>query len=399
MRKFVSLLVGLFLIAGAAACFGQYALSFYPTYWIIGTVNDAPDGRSANGYRAYFYHTIPEYSSGFYAFDTVGAAGGSGLANRFMLNTFSLGISSLNVGGTYYVGIPNDNPDNPSAGYGADPVAVTISGTGVDNITTALALSLGGGAMLPPPPAPAIPREPSPTINVWFGKRLYQPAIYGRKEDGKKQFVVSEKGDLKIEVNIPDPFLLNESASYALRVQTPQGETRTFDLSALAGMKASAVGIKPLVIEAGYPEELRAVEDESVYTFTFNAASRGTLGPATAVSTVCAVTVMGGPTKILDIPIAFPSPLHLKTDREVNFQYTLSKNANVDIYIYDISARMVKKFVCNAGEEGGNAGVNKVKWNLQTDQGTLVASGIYVLTFVERDSGKLLARGKFTALP
>lgn len=399
MRKAFSLLIAfVFILAGATAGFGEYPLAFYPNYSITGTVLDAPDGTSANGYKAYFYRTIPEYSSGFYAYDTVGTTGLSGLANRFMANAFSIGISSLILGGTYYVGIPNDNPSDPATGYGADPVGVKISGSGLDEVSTALRLTKGGGAMLPPPPAPGVPREPAPAIQVWFGKRLYQPAIYGTKEEGKQPFVVTEKGNIRIEVNIPDPFQLDESKSYAMSLRTPAGEV-SFNLSRAESFKASSTGVKPLVVESAYPEELRAMGDETVYSFTFNASSKGNLALATSVSTQAAVTVMGGPLKLIGIPISFPSPVHLRTDREAYIQYTLSKNGNVDIYFFDISARVVKKFVCNAGEEGGSAGVNKVKWNLITDQGSLIASGIYVFSLVDRDSGKLLGKGKFTALP
>jgi len=401
LLKFVICLVIVSWLLVILAGFGlaQYRLGYYPTYSIVGTVSDAPDGKSANGYNAYFYHTIPEYSAGFYSFDTVGPAGASGQANRFMINAFSLGISSLNVGETYYVGIPNDNPDNPSEGYGADPVAVTISGRGVDEVATALTLTKGGGAMLPPPPAPGIPREPAPVIRVWFGRRLYQPAIYGLKEEGKQPFVVPEKGNIKVEVNIPDPFLLNEPASYAMSLRTPLGEVKSFNLSSIAGVKASSSGVKPFVIESPYPEELKAVGDETVYIFTFNAASGGTLGMATSVATTCAVTVMGGPLRLIGVPLNYPSPVHLKTEREAYFQYTLSRDGNIDIFVVDISARVVKRFTFAAGEEGGSAGTNKVKWDLITDQGTLVSSGIYVWSIIDRDSGKMLGKGKFTCLP
>lgn len=400
MRKLVLLLAGVMLIAGAAVCPAQpaYLSAFYPTYWITGTVNDAPDGTSANGRNAYFYHTIPEYSNGFYTYDMVGTSGVSGKVGRIMINGYGLGIAVLSLGGTYYVGIPNDNPADPPNGYGADPVGVVISGFGVDELPTALQLTKGGGAMLPPPPPPGVPREPTPNIRVWFGNRLYQPAIYGRKEEGKKPFVVAEKGKIKLEVNISDPFLLNESSSYAMHVLTPQGVTKTFDFITIQGV-ASATGVKPLVIESNYPEELKATEDETVYTFTFYAASKGTLALATTVSTQCAVTVMGGPLRLIGTPLTFPSPVHLRTDREAYFQYTLSRDGNIDIYVFDISARVVKKFVCIAGQEGGSAGTNKLKWDLITDQGSIVSSGILVFSLVDRDSGKLLGKGKFTALP
>jgi hypothetical protein len=99
------------------------------------------------------------------------------------------------------------------------------------------------------------------------------------------------------------------------------------------------------------------------------------------------------------VPLTFPSPVRLKSDKSVYFQYVLSRDANIEIYVIDVSARVVKKFFAAGGSEGGSAGVNKLTWDLMTDQGSLVASGIYVFSLVDRDSGKLLGKGKFTALP
>lgn len=402
MRRFGSFIIAIALLAGGlTAAFGDtyYPLAFYPNYSITGTCNDAPDGTSANGRGVYFYRTIPEYSLGYYAVDTIGTTGLSRHANRFMANAFSLGIFNLTLGGIYFCGIPNDNPANPAEGYGADPVSVTLSGRGLDEISTALQLTKGGGAMLPPPVAPTIPHEPGPAIKVWFGNRLYQPAIYGRTEDGKQLFVVPQTGKIKIEVNIIDPFALDEPISYGLSVQSPQGETKTFNFSALSGSAVTAAGVKPLVIQSNYPEELKADQEENMYTFNFFAASSGTYGLATSVATSAVVAVLGGPLRLIGVPLTFPSPVHLKTDKEADFQYTLSKDGNIEIYVFDISARVVKKFFCAAGTEGGTAGVNKVKWNLMTDQGGIVASGIYVISFIDKDSGKLLGKAKFTALP
>jgi hypothetical protein len=278
--------------------------------------------------------------------------------------------------------------------YGADPVEVNVTGNGYD-IAPDLVLAFGKG--IDPPPKPGA--EPAPNIKIWFGNRLFQPAIYGTKEDGKKPFVVPEKGQIKIEVTVPDPFLLNESSSYTLRMQTPQGEGKIFDLSSLAGVKASVAGVKPLVIETAYPEDLRAEADESVYIFSFSAGTRGTFGTATSVTTQAAVTVMGGPLRLIGTPITFPSPARLKTDREAFFQYTLSRGANIDLYMFDVSGRVVKKLSFNEGDEGGSAGVNKIRWDLITDQGSIVASGIYVFNLVDRSANKSLGRGKFTALP
>jgi hypothetical protein len=315
-----------------------------------------------------------------------------------MLNTFSLGISSLSLGGTYYVGIPNDNPDNPAEGYGADPVAVTISGRGVDEIPTPLVLTKSGGKVLPPPPPPALPHEPAPTIKVWFGNRLYQPAIYGLKEEGKKPFIVAEKGNIKIEVNIPDPYQLNEEKTYTLSIKNPAGETKSYSLSSLAGIKASASGIKPFTVETPYPEELKAEQEETVYTFTFNAASKGTLAQATEVSTTCAVTVLGGPLRVIGLPITYPSPFSITKHGKVTIQYELSKNGNITLYLVSPTGEIIKKWNFLAGEEGGSAGINKVVWDGRTDQGYLVGNAIYLGSIISKDDNRLLARYKLTVM-
>jgi hypothetical protein len=389
MKRFKSLILLMMLGALALAALAQdYREPFYPHYWISGNVLDAEDGTGGNGREIYLYKTEEEYSTGRYAADVVGE-------KRYMLNVFGLGIGTLEVGGTYYLVIPNSNPDNPAEGYGAGPVRVTISGSGADEAPD---LRLAKGASpLPPPPPPG--KEFAPTIKIWFGRRQYQPGIYGIRAEKKRLFVVQPKGTIKIEVDIPDPFKIDESVSYAMQVLTPLEGTKAFDLHRVYPLRATAAGVKPLIIETGYPEDLAVIGDESVYTFTFFARSRGDIGMPTSVSTQAAVTVMGGPTALVDAPLTYPSPISLRTDREVYLQYTLSRDAAIDIYLFDISARVVKKLSFNAGEEGGAAGLNRAAWDLVTDLGGRIGAGIYLFNIVEKESGRLLGKGKLTAIP
>lgn len=352
-------------------------------YWIAGAIDD-PDGKGTDGRQVVFFKE--DLSTG-YAVELAGPSGLSGQVNRYVLNAYKdwrLAVAP----GKYKVAVAR-GADN----YGADPVEVTVTGAGYD-LAPNLVLGYGKGIVLP-----STGTEPAPAIKVWFGKRLYQPAIYGNKDEGKKPFVVSEKGRFKLEVSIPEPYTLDETRSYNVKLMSPLGVSKTFDMATLASVKASTAGIKPFVLESDYPEELVAGADETLYTFTFYASSKGTFGPATETATACAVYVMGGPVRLIGTPVTFPSPLHLRTDKEVAFQYTLSRDANLDIYVIDISARVVKKLAGTAGEEGGSAGVNKLTWNLITDQGSLVASGIYVFSLIDRENNKLLGKGKFTALP
>jgi hypothetical protein len=173
----------------------------------------------------------------------------------------------------------------------------------------------------------------------------------------------------------------------------------SFDLSAVPGFRVSAAEVKPLVINTSYPKTLTAGEEELNYIFTFNARSAGIFGPPAETTLAAAVTVSGGPVRLIGELLTYPSPVHLKTDNKVTFQYTLNRAANIDLFVFDVSGRVVKKISKNKYEEGGSAGINKVDWNLITDQGQRVGSGIGVVTLVSSDDNRLLGRGKFTALP
>jgi hypothetical protein len=57
----------------------------------------------------------------------------------------------------------------------------------------------------------------------------------------------------------------------------------------------------------------------------------------------------------------------------------------------------IKRVICQAGVgEGGHAGVNKVEWDGQTDQGYLAGNAIYVGTIISKDDNRLLGKVKMT---
>jgi hypothetical protein len=128
--------------------------------------------------------------------------------------------------------------------------------------------------------------------------------------------------------------------------------------------------------------------------FTFKASN----AYGTTIEVVNA-TVIGGEARIIGTPITFPSPVRLKIDSSVQFQYTLSQDANIDIYVFDISGRVIKKLTCPKYSDGGSAGVNKPSWDLVTDQGQKLAAQIALFNIVNRDTGKMLGKGKLTAVP
>lgn len=398
MRKFGLLILLILVICNLSfvICTKTNAQVTYPgIYFINGKVIDT-DSVGTDGLWIVFFkeYVGKDIISGF-ADDYVGTQGLSGRPNEYILPAIEDHRLAIKPGKYYVASVQRVD------GYGCDPVEVTVTGHGYD-IAPDLVLAYGAG-MTPPSERPELGKEAEPSIKVWFGNRLYQPDIYGLKEDGKKPFVVSETGELKIKVEIADPYLLDETASYRLSLKDPEGVIKEFDLQSVPGFKTSVAagapeGVRSLDVETPFPEALKTKKDEElVYTFTFNARSHGHVGAAASASTQAVVYVMGGPVQLIGIPITYPSPIRLKTDKKVTFQYTLSRDADINLSAVDISARTVKKVLLRAGEEGGSAGVNKVEWDLITDQGTRLDSGIYIFTLVHE--GKLLGKGKLTALP
>ena len=384
--------IALVVLGGILGSFPSQAqfikMAFTPYYWILGQVNDADGGViTADGRKVVFFKSLDTLSVNAQDFIS---------GNNFTLNAFLM-PATLVISGDYYVAIPNDNPGNPAEGWGANPIKVNISGKGYENIGTTLTLAKGAGITDPGAPG----GEPAPVIRVWFGNRLYQPQIYGADvpEDKKLPFIVKETGNLKIEVTIPDPYQLDEANSYAMEIRNPLGQTSSYNLQEAAGFKASAVATKPFVVEASYPELPMPTEGKGEYSFTFHASSKGNIASATSVTQQALVTVMGGPLRLIGTPLTFPSPYSVKAHGIVSVQYTLSNNANIEIYLISVGGERVWRKICDSGAEGGSAGTNKVAWNGTTDMGYTVGSGIYVGTIVARDEGKLLGKFKLTVIP
>ncbi|MFC1517942.1 Ig-like domain repeat protein [Candidatus Margulisiibacteriota bacterium] len=78
------------------------------------------------------------------------------------------------------------------------------------------------------------------------------------------------------------------------------------------------------------------------------------------------------------------------------FTYQLGKAADVvDLKIYDLQGRLIKEFRGTPGE----AGFNKIFWNLNDDQGFQVPNDVYIYVVVAKADGKVLRhKGKVAVL-
>jgi len=106
------------------------------------------------------------------------------------------------------------------------------------------------------------------------------------------------------------------------------------------------------------------------------------------------VRVIGDEARVIGEVLCHPTPFKPLTDPNVIISYTLSTNADVTLYMYDISGQIIltKKF--SSGLPGGQAGYNDFTWNGQTDFGSTAANGIFIIKVVSKSraigAGKLI---------
>lgn len=92
-------------------------------------------------------------------------------------------------------------------------------------------------------------------------------------------------------------------------------------------------------------------------------------------------------------PLAYPNPMR---GGGVTFQYTLTKDANIEIYIFSMSAEIIRRISCAAGQQGGSEQINKVYWDGLTNIGRNAANGIYWVNIVSKDDGIAIGKIRLT---
>lgn len=384
MKKFLIIitLLGVLILGFGLSSMVQTQQLFLGMYWIAGAVSD-PDGVGTDGRRVVFYKEDPSADpSKGYADELVGVSGLSGRDNQYILNAFE--DWRLEVApGKYYVAIVK-----AADGYGANPVEATLTGQGYDIVDQSLVLAAGAG-IAEPPEKPTMIEGLSPEFEeIRFGKRLYQRELVAKGQE----FIISDQP----EINAKLASAFGVSLSHiSMVLNEGTADAKTFKISASHIKSSSGPSALPTAVQFSFDFN---VEDETLVDGEHELSFQASNAFGTTVET-CTVTVAGGEGRLLGVPITFPSPLHLQTTGSVTFQYTLSRDMDIEMVLLDVSGRIVKRFQIARRDEGGSAGVNKVSWNLSTEQGSMVSSGIYIFTIINRENNKLLGKGKFTCLP
>ena len=102
-----------------------------------------------------------------------------------------------------------------------------------------------------------------------------------------------------------------------------------------------------------------------------------------------------GDVKLVGPALFYPNPFRLSTGAELG--YRLSKNADIQLRIFDMRGNQILKTEYQAGTIGGLAIYNKRTFNRSTLGGYDLSSGVYF--FVLSSGQKVIGKGKFVVIP
>jgi len=236
------------------------------------------------------------------------------------------------------------------------------------------------------PPTTAVKPEPAPKINAWLENRAYDALASAPS--------VSAKPKIKLEIVINKP---NSLGDYSINLDP--GAVSAKAISAASG----AVVVKTYVAGTS-PSEGQIAKATVTYTFSqelapgthtivVTAQSSGKDGNPSSTKKIITFDV-GGPLRLPEAPMTFPSPFNPAGGVPMAISYRLSTDANIKIMVIAPNGEVIKIWAFNKGEMGGRAGGNKFSWDGTLDNRQKVANGIYVAIITSTESPKPLARFK-----
>jgi hypothetical protein len=87
--------------------------------------------------------------------------------------------------------------------------------------------------------------------------------------------------------------------------------------------------------------------------------------------------------------INYPNPFNPKGGEIVTFECTSDSTLETDLYIYDMSARLLLQKPFNL-----QSGLNRLIWNGYSEANERVGTGIYLYRLIEKPAKSSLAKGK-----
>ena len=99
--------------------------------------------------------------------------------------------------------------------------------------------------------------------------------------------------------------------------------------------------------------------------------------------------------EVIGKALFYPNPARQQDVPRLGYQ--LSKNMDIELQMYDMMANRILKITFLAGTNGGKAGFNKLKLDLDSFSGHFLSAGVYFYLLMH--DGKVLAKGKVAVIP
>lgn len=93
-------------------------------------------------------------------------------------------------------------------------------------------------------------------------------------------------------------------------------------------------------------------------------------------------------------PLNYPNPFDPSAGTYIS--YSLTRDANISINIFDLAGNNITKVARSSGAPGGLAGYNEVLWDGSSAAGQTVGNGMYIYLIVA--DGTVVGKGKMIAL-
>lgn len=324
---------------------------FRAQHWITGEVHDAVGGSpSAEGRAVRIYFSS---DPGSHAEGKIGVGGAAGQPNKYMINAFAIPSDLLTweAGVTVEAGSPTGADT-----FGAGPVTVETTSAGFDAAGTMTLESLGV--------APRI-------YDLRFDGMLYNPFPSAVN-------IVAAKPRMTATITV------EETGSFINSVEV-SGD----GVVGYAGSNESWYLTNPATYEHQFVPDL-AAGSRRINIRAWS--SSGTFSDRQLNVTVAG----GGTPKIVGKLAVYPQPFKPLAGENATIAYNLTANADITIYLYDVSGRVVWTRKFRAGQNGGRIGYNGVMWNGRTDFGSVGPNGIYVMKIIS--GKKQLMSGKLVVL-
>jgi len=195
------------------------------------------------------------------------------------------------------------------------------------------------------------------------------------------------------DIVMPDPIITAKIRDLATTPESPTGISKeTITLIFADYYQVDGYQIDSLISAGSYYDmthEIKVPLGAGEHTFYIEAydelGNRGTSIPTT-------INVMAGTVNMIGETIAYPAPYSPKLGGDAVFTYSLSTDAPITIYLFDISGQIMWTKKYSTGTNGARAGYNEVRWDGRTDFGGTIGNGIFIYQILSK--GKKIGSGK-----